>query len=169
MLSKTKKVLTLGLSLSLLMPLSLSCRAYAEQGRALDTGCSRALADDILDPCMVANTKCVLDCYDARKGKVDTTPAFCGEHKIGEEPSYFLGCNEEFQKCMDKDCRFLNDVVNLKAEDIMNKPLPSFEINNPMLSFSSVLIANLALMGIGGLLGGYAGAIFALFCIGIEF
>lgn len=106
MLSRTKKILALGLSLSLLIPTSLSCRVCAKQESTPDTGCSRALADDIFDPCMVANTKCSLACKDARNGKVDTTPAFCGEHKFGEKPSRFLGCNEEFQKCIDKDCKF---------------------------------------------------------------
>ncbi len=263
MTSKTKKILALGLSLSLslMMPASLSRRACAEQGSEADTGCSRALVDN--DPCERANTKCAracydalngkvdttpafcgenkvgeepsyflgcnekfqkcmdkdckfsyikrttppsqikpndveddasldtgcsrplvdedpceraeiecsLACYDALEGKVDTTPAFCGEHKIGEEPSYFLGCNEEFQKCMDKDCRFLNDAVNLKAEDIMNKPLSFWErwrTSGRFLDekykvsyFGAVVVGACVVNLLGGMLAGIPGIILA--------
>ncbi len=171
MISKTKKILALGLSLSLMMPASLSRRVCAAQGSETDTGCSRALVDGIHDPCMVAKTKCLLACYDALTSNVDTLSAFCGELKVGETPSCFLGCNEEFQKCMDSDCSFLNNVVDLKAKGIMDKPLSFWEewkvsnrfwmINYPTFHFWMIVAGGVATQVLGVMFAGPVGAVLA--------
>ncbi len=153
MTSKTKKILALGLSLSLMMPASLSRRVCAAQGSETDTGCSRALVDDINDPCMVANAKCSLVCFGALNGIVDTMPAFCGELNPGETPSVFLGCNEKFQKCMDGSLSFWEKW----------KESNSFWMENYFtFHFLMTAAGGVAIQVLGGMFAGIPGAILSI-------
>ena len=104
MLSKIKKSVAVGLSA--VLAVSLSCGVCAAKENDPDTGCSRVLVDDWHDPCLVANIKCARTCFDATLSREGKTPAFCGEQQIDAIPSKFLGCNEEFQKCMSKPLTF---------------------------------------------------------------
>ena len=104
MLSRMKKSLVTGLSVVLLVGLNVgTCSAQKSEP---DAGYCRAVLDDWYDPCFVTNRKCANICFGTTLSREGKTPSFCGEQQIDAIPSRFLGCNEEFQKCMSKPLTF---------------------------------------------------------------
>lgn len=128
MLSKIKKSVAVGLSA--VLAVSLSCGVCAAKENDPDTGCSRVLVDDWHDPCLVANRECARTCFDATLSREGKTPAFCGEQQIDAIPSQFLGCNEEFQKCMSKPLTFWE---KLRLNSPSNSEMP------PIAGFAAIL------------------------------